>query len=225
MNGFLKKNKPISGNSIPGSSNNEEWKALFKNISIIDNGLAEAREANNNLHARLSRVLDAFNKISEQQGSMLIQLIKIVDYCMSLNPAPAEIEAVEAQLLSILKEQGVSIWSPAIGEPLPEHCEAIAVKETSEFAAQTVLEVLSPGYLWGETILLRRPRVVLSQIPKLEQIRPQLAESTALPAKGRKRPGTKKEKQFDEPSYSEDQSLRVYQEDSDPKRESPKKEE
>ncbi|MHB8808217.1 MAG: nucleotide exchange factor GrpE [Anaerolineaceae bacterium] len=227
MNRFLKKKKTIEENSIPSSSTNDEWKSLFKNISVIDDGLVQAREANNNLHARLSRVLEAFEKIGEQQGKIFIDLINILDYCRSLNPAPPEIEGIQAQILSILKDQGVSIWSPVIGEPMPEHCEAIAVKETSEYNAQTILEVISPGYLWGEKILLRRPRVVLSKLPIPEEVETQPVDGTTIPSRRRRRTTTRKEikMEVDDSIKTEDRSTEIYQEDPKVSKEPTKKQE
>ncbi|MGV8025028.1 MAG: nucleotide exchange factor GrpE [Anaerolineaceae bacterium] len=216
MNNFFKKKKTIAENSIPSSSNNDEWKSLFKNISVIDDGLIHAQEANNNLHARLSRVLEAFNRISEQQGNILVDLIKILDYCVNLDPITPEIEGIQAQIASILKDQGVTIWSPSIGELMPEHCEPIAVKETNEYGAQTVLEVISPGYLWGDTILLRRPRVVLSQLPKPEEIKSPPAGKTEIPSKRRRRSTAKNESEVKSESsiQTEDQAAKTSKKES-----------
>lgn len=151
-------------------NNTLDWKSLFESAAIIGDGLKQAEDAQGLLHARLSRVLDVFNQVTQRQGKLLLRVIEAVDFCEGMNPRPVEIEAMYNRLLAILRDEGVTSWSINIGEPMSEGCEPVAEKESSEFPPGTVLAMVLPGYLWDKTVLLRRPRVVIAKsMPQPEE--------------------------------------------------------
>lgn len=164
-------------------NNTLEWKSLFESTAIIGDGLKQAEEAQGLLHARLSRVLDIFNQVTQRQGKLLQKVIEAVDFCEGMNPRPVEIEAIHNRLLAVLQDEGVSTWSINIGEPMPEGCEPVAEKASSEFPPGTVLAMVLPGYLWDKTVLLRRPRVVISKsMPQPEE--PAVDKVALVPSSG-----------------------------------------
>jgi hypothetical protein len=178
MSGFLKgiKNSTPTGEQLSSANNSNldnftDWKSLFQDISILTDGLKQAGEASEHMRALSSRLLDEFNRVNQKHGTLLQNVIKSLDYCDGVNPRAIELEAVRSQLLAILRNEEVAVWRPELGKPMPEGCEPIGEKPSSEYPPQSVMEVLLPGYVWGEKVLLRRPRVIISKMP-LPQVEP-----------------------------------------------------
>jgi len=172
MSNFLKRlfsvwNNPVSHpqDNISFQRDNSDWKALFDDASVITNGPKQIREAQDRLMIRLSQAYQVYERISREEVSLLKGIIQAVDYCEGLDPCPREIKAVRELLLSILNNQGVISWSPIIGKPVPEGCEPISEEISADFSSQTILKVLTPGYLWKDSTVIRRPRVVVSKQP------------------------------------------------------------
>ena len=84
------------------------------------------------------------------------------------NPGPALLEGAQAtlrQLHRAFDKGGIKIIDPA-GQPFdPEWHEAMAVQESSEHPANTVLSVIQKGYSLNGR-LLRPARVIVSKTPE-----------------------------------------------------------
>jgi hypothetical protein len=145
-----------------------DWKAVFEDASLLINGPKQIEEAQARMMSRLLRVYQTFERLSRQQAAFLQGVIRAVDYCDGLEPRLAEINAVRDLLLGVLSDQGVIPWSPTIGERIPEGCEPIAEEFSADHPPQTVLKVPTPGYLWKDGTILRRPRIIVSMLPPTE---------------------------------------------------------
>jgi molecular chaperone GrpE (heat shock protein) len=193
MSQFWKKNQPDDPRAnrqqnerLAYLTDTADWKSLFEDVSLMADCLKQAEERRSHLKEKLSRVLDTHSQLAEKQGLLLQNVIRTLDYCEGLAPRSIEIEAVRTQLQAMLGEQGVAAWSPTIGEPMPEGCEPIAERPSAEQPAQTILEVLAPGYVWGRTMLLRRPRVVISRLVEPEPAPIEVPPSQDTPLKDEK---------------------------------------
>jgi molecular chaperone GrpE len=85
----------------------------------------------------------------------------------SVNPGPALLEGAQAtlrQLHQSFDKAGIKILNPA-GQPFdPEWHEAMAVQESQDHPANTVLSVIQKGYSLNGR-LLRPARVIVSRAP------------------------------------------------------------
>ena len=142
-----------------------DWKAVFDDASVLINGPKQIEEAQTRIMSRLSRVYQVFDRLSRKQAAFIQGVIQAVDYCEGLDPRPTEIKAVHDLLLGVLDDQDVTPWLPTTGKLIPEGCEPISEEISADFSSQTILKVLTPGYLWKDGTILRRPRVVVSRQP------------------------------------------------------------
>jgi molecular chaperone GrpE len=144
---------------------------------------AEARATENrNSYLRAVAELDNFRKRSEREienarkfaiERFAQELVTVGDALEAginagaANPGPALLEGAQAtlrQLHRAFDKGGIKIIDPA-GQPFdPEWHEAMAVQESQEHPANTVLSVIQKGYSLNGR-LLRPARVIVSKTP------------------------------------------------------------
>jgi molecular chaperone GrpE len=144
---------------------------------------AEARATENrNSYLRAVAELDNFRKRSEREienarkfaiERFAQELVTVGDALEAginagaANPGPALLEGAQAtlrQLHRAFDKGGIKIVDPA-GQPFdPEWHEAMAVQESQEHPANTVLSVIQKGYSLNGR-LLRPARVIVSKTP------------------------------------------------------------
>jgi molecular chaperone GrpE len=144
---------------------------------------AEARATENrNSYLRAVAELDNFRKRSEREienarkfaiERFAQELVTVGDALEAginagaANPGPALLEGAQAtlrQLHRAFDKGGIKIIDPA-GQPFdPEWHEAMAVQESPEHPANTVLSVIQKGYSLNGR-LLRPARVIVSKTP------------------------------------------------------------
>ena len=147
---------------------------------------AEAKATENrNSYLRAVAELDNFRKRSEREienarkfaiERFAQELVTVGDALEAginagaANPGPALLEGAQAtlrQLHRAFDKGGIKIIDPA-GQPFdPEWHEAMAVQESAEHPANTVLSVIQKGYSLNGR-LLRPARVIVSKIPGAE---------------------------------------------------------
>lgn len=154
-----------------------DWKSLFQSATAMDENLRKAQDESVHLRTYLTRTLEAFNQVSQQQAAVLMNLIHLLDYCDSLDPKPNEIAVVQEQILSLLKKQDVKRWEPEIGKPMPEGCDPKDVVETNDYPPDFILEVKIAGYVWQGSIILRRPQVIVSQAVPVVEVEKESSEN------------------------------------------------
>jgi molecular chaperone GrpE len=145
---------------------------------------AEARATENrNSYLRAVAELDNFRKRSEREienarkfaiERFAQELVTVGDALEAginagaANPGPALLEGAQAtlrQLHRAFDKGGIKIIDPA-GQPFdPEWHEAMAVQESQEHPANTVLSVVQKGYSLNGR-LLRPARVIVSKAPE-----------------------------------------------------------
>ena len=144
---------------------------------------AEARATESrNSYLRAVAELDNFRKRSEREidnarkfaiERFAQELVTVGDALEaginagSANPGPALLEGAQAtlrQLHRAFDKAGIKIIDPA-GQPFdPEWHEAMAVRESPDQPANTVLSVIQKGYSLNGR-LLRAARVIVSKVP------------------------------------------------------------
>ena len=144
---------------------------------------AEARATENrNSYLRAVAELDNFRKRSEREidnarkfaiERFAQELVTVGDALEAginagvVNPGPALLEGAQAtlrQLHRAFDKGGIKIIDP-MGQPFdPEWHEAMAVQESAEHPANTVLSVVQKGYSLNGR-LLRPARVIVSKAP------------------------------------------------------------
>jgi molecular chaperone GrpE len=145
---------------------------------------AEAKAVENrNSYLRAVAELDNFRKRSEREidnarkfaiERFAQELVTVGDALEAginagtANPGPALLEGAQAtlrQLYRAFEKGGIKIIDPA-GQPFdPEWHEAMAVQESQEHPANTVLSVIQKGYSLNGR-LLRPARVIVSKTPE-----------------------------------------------------------
>jgi molecular chaperone GrpE len=144
---------------------------------------AEAKAAENrDSYLRAVAELDNFRKRSEREVDnarkfaierFAQELVTVGDALEAgisagaANPGPALLEGAQAtlrQLQRAFEKAGIKILDP-VGQPFdPEWHEAMAVQESREYPANTVLSVIQKGYSLNGR-LLRAARVIVSKAP------------------------------------------------------------
>ena len=147
--------------SLSPQQNQARWKAVYQDWAALANGLGQVGEVQTRMTNRLEQAYDVWQRLEGQYASLLEGAMEVVDYCERLDPPPEEIPAVRRKLLSLLDEHGAAPWSPAVGEPVPEGCEVMAVVPSKDLAPGTVKTVARRGYR-RDGMILRSPVVTVT---------------------------------------------------------------
>lgn len=140
----------------------EEWREAFQDASLVANGPRQVEEARERIVGRLVRVYESHERLHRQHAALLEGIVRVLDFCAGLHPAPPELEALQGQLLALLTGQGLVPWSPAVGQPVPEGCEVVGAIPSEEYPPGSVGRVVAPGYRWQEGLLFRPARVLMT---------------------------------------------------------------
>lgn len=143
----------------------ERWGPILTALDEASKKISETeREVSSTFHIH--------RELKEKYGKILEDVIDNYEFAVGWTDAPEEyIEPFRAKIWEALKRQGIEIWEPEIGKPVPENCEKKPASEDYPYPPGCVAKVHSLGFRIKEgekfnVIKLPLVEVVIEKVPK-----------------------------------------------------------